>query len=162
MPLIPTTLSSGLLKLTDPDDPGFLGFPANAEEAGNNWATVFESYLITQTIPPPPTAQLAATAGRSLAVQAFVAASNSGANPLDAILLAYVTQIVLLTPPALGVSAPPPGTPPVALALLPFIAVPIADPRPPALAIAATVQAWLMTGTFTPVTPPGAPPQLWA
>lgn len=139
-----------MLKLTDPNNPQFAGFPATVELAASNWANIFQLYVAELANPPPPTGSLAATAGRPLAETAFVAAVQSGDNPLDAILQQYVLQVVPNTNPLAGIATPPPGDPPIAVALAPFITAPTNDPTGPAAALAAGVQAYMLTGTFTP------------
>jgi hypothetical protein len=156
MPLVAAVLEAEMLKLTDENDSGFVGFPATTEDAAVNWANALSIYLIAMT--NPPVAAAAVPAARATAEQAYIDAVNDGDNPLDAVLVAYVDAIstaAKAVPTAVVVD--PIGDPPIAIALAPFIVAPTSDPGPPAQQTALGVQAWLITGQFG-LPPPGAPP----
>ena len=160
MPLVAAVFEADMLKLTDENDGGFLGFPPDTETAAMNWANAFVPYLIAMTN-PPGVAAAAVAASKSIAEQAYIDAVNDGDNPLDAILVAYVDAIATaasLVPMAVVVA--PVGDPPIAIALAPFILVPTDDPGPPATQTALAIQVWLITGQFGITAgspPPGTP-----
>ncbi len=156
MALVASLLEAEMLKLTDENDGGFVGFPPTTEDAAVNWANALSVYLVTMT--NPPVAAVAVPAARATAEQAYIDAVESGDNPLDAVLVAYVDAIstaAQAVPTAVVVD--PVGDPPIAPALADFIVNPTSDPGPPAQRTSLAVQAWLITGQFG-LPPPGAPP----
>lgn len=163
MPLIAAVLQSEILKLTDPNNAEFAGYPADTATAASNWSNAFRTYFFTLSIPPPPIGETAANIAQPLAVTAYINAVAAGENPLDPIVVQYSRAIATTTAATgLGVASEPIGDPPIAAAVAPFIASPTNDPSGPALAISTAVQVWALTGLFTPAVPPGSPPVPWS
>ena len=158
MALNPAVLQAEILKLTDPNNAQFVGFPGDTASAAANWVSAFNVYFVQLSIPPVGPA--AAAVAQPLATQAFISAVAAEQNPLDPIVTQYANAIVLAAA-TVGVATPPPGNPPIAAAVAPFIAAPTSDPNGPAVAMAAAVQVWAVTGMFTAFAP-GSPPLPWS
>lgn len=143
MPLTPGALAEAVLSLTDPQSPGFRGFPGSTEEAALNWAEVVGGYLSGLTLPPG--AGAFALGAVPLAAAAMASALASGSDGLEPLLEAFGASI------AAGASAfaATPGVfslSPLALSL---------DPLPPAQSFEEDVTSWVAAGRFTP--PLGSP-----
>lgn len=150
MPLLPNVLNAEILKLTDENDPGFKGYAETAEQAAENWSSAMLAYLSGQLFPLG--APAAAAGAATPAQEAYKAALRTRQNPLDAMLKVFTTAIATASG---GVA--PSGDPPFALALAPFLLAPVEDPGPPAQAMAAAVQVWMLTGTAPDPQASGAP-----
>lgn len=165
MPLNPATLATEIYKFSSEQAPGFVAYPASAQEAAEKWADAFIAFLGEAVQPPGLVA--AVQAGRSLMISTMMAqtAVDPGSGmlifPTGAGLLALgngVTAMVALVatpaftpPPAIAVPPPAPFVPPA----LP----PTMDPITPPLTLAITALAWAITGTFT--AGPPVPPTPW-
>lgn len=157
MPLLQATLQQEILKLTDPDQGAV--YPDTLEAAADNWATAFTNYILGALNPP----QAALAPGLTLAEEAFKSAFITaatvnqalmvgvGVNPLEPAATAYITTLADNVTP--GVAAPPTSALVIPVAL--FDAY-----EPAAAAIAAPVDAWVKTATYTVGPPP--PPTDWS
>lgn len=140
MPLSAATWESAMLKLTDPSDPDFVGWPASHADAGSNWAAVADTFFADIVMPPavPPVVPPATPPANTVGYDAFTAAYalSSGLDALSAGLVAYAAAIAASVP----TSTPPPLPPS-------FPSLPNTDdPAAPAASIAAAVYAWAITG----------------
>lgn len=177
MPLIASTLINEIRTFSDPYFENFLGFPEDMIDTARQWAAAIKEYMLSITTPIalPGVADLAETAmfnAMSAITSGFTAlaaippppppavspATLIGANSLGAGLAAFAAVYALPASIATGtgiVVAPttpfvPPASPPTDNGLV------------SATNLANAIDIWFKTGTFTPATPPGSPPILWA
>lgn len=160
MALSPSTLSSQILTLTDPDNGAFVGFPENVQETADNWAAVARGYLSQLTV--PATLPSAFDSGESAFAASMKAALQGGA-PLSGLeglksgFVAFAASIVTnVAPTPLGVTVVPPGPPAIVFSPPGALSVQAAAQQ-----LASQIDVWVRTGTFTPQTPPGAAPTPW-
>lgn len=147
MVLSAVTLRDQILRLTDANDPGFVGFPSSAEQTATNWAAAARVFFeeLTAFAVIPGTHDVAEEAFYSASV-ASISLPGAGAAALDAAFAAYAGALAAGVAPGSGAAVPPPGP----LAIATAIPLPVSTPGPPATAIGAHVKAWSATGTFTP------------
>lgn len=149
---------SELLKVTDPDNPEFIGFPETPEEVAEAWMVPLQKMFETMSIPA------AGAAAAPVAKDAGVAAMAPLVTPpppplgLPPLALAALAAGHLAFAGAIAAAAPVSVPPPAPF--VPPISPPGLDPVAPANAIAAAALAWAITGTWTPGPPPAPVP--WA
>lgn len=152
MPLNPATAQAEILKLTDVNNPDFVGWPSTPDQVAQNWAHVLEAYfgeMITPALPPGTLS--AASSAMVGAMTPMIAPGAPGGPALTAGFLAFVLTFVPAAVPVIVVPPPAPYQPPA----LP----PTADPIAPAVALATSIDVWARTGLWS--TPP-ATPAPWA
>lgn len=170
MPLVAAVLQQEILKITDENDPNFVGpslvvvngavdMVASNDLAATFWTNAVTTYLSGITIPPGAIAQVpAAVATFKTTFFGLLGVPGGALIALDAAFVAAAAILATAPPPA----ALPPPAPLLALlgpAMAPF-AVGIMDPAPPAAAMAGAIQAWFATGLWGP--PPSPPASPWA
>jgi hypothetical protein len=185
MALVKATLKDELLKLIDPDDPDFVGHPANSIEFANNWADAYEAYAVSAADASGDPLVTANRAGFVAALQLLnspVGVIATAAASFDSAFVAYWTGAIFAvgTPPtpsspcaSVGgngiwaaevssvVALVDAGTLQASMASL--LAIPSADPQVKAAALAdafhiATTSAVHVLITGTDTTPPPAGP----
>lgn len=147
MPLLPTDLRDAILEITDPSDPGWTGFPATLDAVRTRWAGAARAYFEGLAAP-------AVIAGTHATAEAAMKGAMLAMTPAALVtgLDAYAAAIVAGAA-AVGVTA---VAPPVSV-VLPALP-PTTDPVTPATALAATIDTWARTGTWTT----GGPPAPWS
>lgn len=145
-------LADLIRRLTDVNNPNWLGFPADIGLAATNWANICASYLSDLSTPPPPVADTGLVTGIPSFRVAFLA---NVMNPtlLDQGLLAMVTSIVTAAQP-LGPTTLPIAPPPFASVFGPF--GPSGDAVVTSERLATQIDLWVRTATF------GVIPVPWA
>lgn len=149
--LSPATLTDAILEITDSRRPGHV-FPRSQVEVAARWAAAVRHYMAELTPTPvilPPVIDLACDAGES-AMRSVLEGAPPGFAAMAGAVQAFGAAFALSLTPAL---ATPPPAPPV-MPVLP----PVNDPVPPAVSIAAAIDAWARTGlTAVPPAPPSVP-----
>lgn len=162
MPLLLPTMINEILKMTDETNGAFVGWPENNEQTAANWAAAARAYFEGIVVPTVSPAAFPAgeSAFASVMTPALLLPPPATAGAMAAAFAAFAAAIVanaLPTPP--GVALPPPAP------LIPFTVadlLPTTDAVYAATSLATKIDIWARTGTFTPATPPGAPPIPWS
>lgn len=169
MPLLASILQQEILKITDEDDPNFVGpslvtvsgavdFVASNELAATFWSNAVGVYLAGITVPPGAIAQVpAAVATFKTTLFGLLGVPGGALIALDAAFLA-AAALLATAPPPVAVPPPVPLLTTLGPAMAPF-AVGVLDPAPPAAAMAGAIDAWFRTGLWGP--PPAPPASPW-
>jgi hypothetical protein len=153
------TAEAEILKITDPTDANFRGWPSNDATVAANWARIARLFFATQSFPTG----VVVDSVQVPAEQAFITAmvtelalntADRGAKGIDAGFTAYAAQVAagsLLLPAGIITCTPPLA----ALGIASKITGVTSDPSGPAATMAAALAAWAMTGTATQGTTTG-------
>lgn len=138
-------LTTALRGIMDPSFVGWAGYPASPAAAGLRWAAALRDYFDGLAVPPGVTA-LQQTAGQAAFAAIFQPDPlvGNGAALLASAAAAYTVALVAPS----GVTVPPPAPLVVTLA-------PTSDGAAAAAALAAVIDTWARTGTYT--APAGVP-----
>ena len=155
MPLIPTTLSTGLSSIFDPESPSLTGWPSTNLEAAEQWADAINGYA-SAVVPPSASSAAARNAMRDVLLVVTPEAGNAIIQ-LPLALTAYAGVLAAGMAPAF-ISVPPA----VPAIILPVAAIGIAGGPSSAVVAALTgiIDAWFRTGFAVPA--PIGPPVVWS
>lgn len=141
MPLLLPTLTQEFLNVLDKNAPGFVGYPADAIQAADNWSNIFFNYVATIV----PVSSSGASAKSAL--QGILAGAYAGnfITLLESGLPAFASALAVGMAPTFAGVAP---TGPISFA--PVLALPLGSPVSAiANAFANTTHTWFLTGTWT-------------
>lgn len=144
MPLLATTLFDAVIRMTDKDHPDFVGFPATYDDAAANWAAAARAFFEQASVPnvsqltPLIAHDLCEDAMRAVLGPLFAAQTPTCLNDGFAIYAGLLAANVIV-----GVGVPPPA--PLAIPIQPIFPPPTAETA--ALALAAAVYGWAITGS---------------
>jgi hypothetical protein len=170
MPLLVATLQAEILKITDQNDPNFVGpslviaggvvdMVASNDLAATFWANAVGAYLSGIIVPPGAVAMVPAAVAAFKT--AFFPLLGVPGGALIALNEAFMKAAIVLAaaPPPAAIPPPVPLLTTLAPAMAPFAAGTF-DPHPPAAAMALAIDTWFRTGLWGP--PPAPPASLWS
>lgn len=151
MPLLQPLLEAELLKVIDPENPGFVGYPPDLATGAANFGTAFQTYFLGLVVPPEGPALAQAQVGTfvsTLIAQCtplITATEPPSVSPFVPAITLYVAAIA--SGVSVGSALPPPA--PLVLPITNF-----ESHAEAAQTIASAVDLWVRTATYTPPVPP--------